>query len=109
MSLKSRSLVVTSLALFVGGAVAVRAVKPQRATQAAAQAPAAADLVLRSGRIVTVDDKLPEAQALAARGGKIVAVGSNADIAKYLGPATQVIDLAGQFAMPGFIEGHGHF
>jgi len=68
-----------------------------------------ADLVLRNGRVVTLDDRVPEGQALASRGGKIVAVGTNADIARYVGPSTQVIDLAGQFAMPGFIEGHGHF
>ena len=68
-----------------------------------------ADLVLRNGRIVTLDDRAPEAQALAARGGRIVAVGSTADLARYVGPNTQVIDLNGQFAMPGFIEGHGHF
>ena len=72
-------------------------------------APEPADLVLRGGRIVTLDARVPEAQALAARRGAIVAVGSNADIAKYVGPATQVIELGGQFAMPGFIEGHGHF
>jgi predicted amidohydrolase YtcJ len=68
-----------------------------------------ADLVLRNGRIVTVDDRVPEAQALAARGGKIVFVGTAADVAKFVGPSTQVIDLNGQFGMPGFIEGHGHF
>jgi len=68
-----------------------------------------ADLVLRNGRIVTVDDRMPEAQALAARAGKIVFVGTTADVAKFVGPSTQVIDLNGQFAMPGFIEGHGHF
>ncbi len=71
--------------------------------------PAPADLVLRNGRIVTLDDRVPEAQALAASGGKIVAVGSTADIARYIGPATQVVDLNGQLAIPGFIEGHGHF
>ena len=70
---------------------------------------APADLVLRGGRIVTLDDRTPEAQALAASGGKIVAVGSNADIAAYVGPSTQVIELGGQLAIPGFIEGHGHF
>src|SRR5262245_55247608 len=68
-----------------------------------------ADLVLRNGRIVTLDDRRPEADALAARGGTIVAVGSAADVEPYVGPSTQVIDLGGQFAMPGFIEGHGHF
>ena len=68
-----------------------------------------ADLVLRGGRIVTLDDQTAEAQALAARDGRIVAVGSDADVAAHIGPSTQVIDLNGQFAMPGFIEGHGHF
>src|SRR5262245_9005766 len=68
-----------------------------------------ADLVLRNGRIVTVDDRLPEAEALAARGGKIVFVGTSADAAAHVGPSTQVIDLAGRLASPGFIEGHGHF
>ena len=70
---------------------------------------APADLVLRGGRIVTLDARVPEAQAIAARGGAIVAVGTTADVARFIGPATQVIELNGQFAMPGFIEGHGHF
>jgi predicted amidohydrolase YtcJ len=68
-----------------------------------------ADLVLRNGKIVTVDERNPVAESLAARGGKIVAVGSAVDIAKLIGPKTQVIDLKGQMAMPGFIESHGHF
>jgi predicted amidohydrolase YtcJ len=68
-----------------------------------------ADLVLRNGHLVTVDDRVPTAQAVAATAGKIVAIGSNADIAAYVGPSTEVIDLGGQLAIPGFIEGHGHF
>jgi predicted amidohydrolase YtcJ len=68
-----------------------------------------ADLVLRGGRVVTLDPAVPEAQALAARDGAIVAVGSNADMARYVGSSTQVIELNGQLAIPGFIEGHGHF
>lgn len=68
-----------------------------------------ATLVLRNGKIVTVDDRQPQAQAIAVRGDKILAVGSNAEIERYLGRATQVIDLQGKLAIPGFIEGHGHF
>ncbi len=68
-----------------------------------------ADLVLRHGRIVTMDDVMPEAQALAARGGRIVAVGRDAEMERYISPSTTVIDLAGRLATPGFIEGHGHF
>lgn len=68
-----------------------------------------ATLVLRHGKIVTVDERTPEVQALAARGDTIVAVGTDEEIAPYIGPSTEVIDLGGRLAIPGFIESHGHF
>jgi predicted amidohydrolase YtcJ len=68
-----------------------------------------ADLVLTNGKIVTVDDARPEAEALAVRDGRIVALGSRDEIAAYVGDETEVIDLDGRLALPGFIEGHGHF
>lgn len=77
-------------------------------TAAGEQREAPADLVLLRGKIVTVDDRQPEAEALAVRKDTIVAVGSNEAIRKYIGPSTQVLDLQGNFAMPGFIDGHGH-
>lgn len=67
-----------------------------------------ADLVLRNGTIVTVDERQPRVSALAARGERIVALGSDRDIEPYVGPSTRVIDLRGRLAVPGFIEGHGH-
>jgi hypothetical protein len=68
-----------------------------------------ADLVLRGGRVVTLDEANPEGQALAITGYRVTAVGSDADIQRYVGPDTEVIELAGRLAIPGFIEGHGHF
>ena len=68
-----------------------------------------ADLVLTNGRIVTVDDTRAEAQAIAMRGDTILALGTSAEMQKLVGPNTKVIDLKGQLAIPGFIEGHGHF
>jgi predicted amidohydrolase YtcJ len=68
-----------------------------------------ADLVLRNGKIVTLDAAQPQVEAIAITAGKIVAVGSNAQIARQITPATKVIDLNGHLAIPGFIEGHGHF
>src|SRR5580700_1686431 len=68
-----------------------------------------ADLVLRNGRLVTLERSGGDAQALAARGGKIVAIGTNQMVAAFTGPSTRVIDLRGRLAIPGFIEGHGHF
>jgi predicted amidohydrolase YtcJ len=68
-----------------------------------------ATLVLRNGKIVTVEDKMPEAQAIAIRGDRIVALGTDIGIQRYIGPATKVIDLGGQLAIPGLVESHGHF
>jgi len=68
-----------------------------------------ADLVLRGGKIVTVDEDNPEVESLAARGDTIVAVGSNKEIEAYIGDATKVIDLEGKLAIPGLIDSHLHF
>jgi hypothetical protein len=66
-------------------------------------------MVLQNGKVVTVDESKPEAQALAIRGGLISAVGSDGEIKAYIGPSTRVVDLGGRLAIPGFIESHGHF
>ena len=68
-----------------------------------------ADMVLYNGHLVTVDEAMPEAEALAVRGDRIIAVGTSDEIQAYIGDQTEVIDLEGQTAIPGFIEGHGHF
>ena len=68
-----------------------------------------ADFVLRNGKVVTVDDVVAEAEAVAIRGDRIIAVGRNADINRYVGPTTEILELEGNLAIPGFIEGHGHF
>jgi predicted amidohydrolase YtcJ len=68
-----------------------------------------ADLVLTNGRIVTVDDARPEAEAIAISKDRIQALGTAAEIKPMIGPNTQVIDLQGKLAIPGFIESHGHF
>jgi predicted amidohydrolase YtcJ len=82
-----------------------------QATQppAASAAPQAATLVLREGKIVTVDDGKPEAQAMAVRGDTIVALGTNQEIQRYIGTGTRVIDLKGALAIPGLIDAHVHF
>jgi predicted amidohydrolase YtcJ len=76
---------------------------------ACAPAEEPADLVLTGGRIVTMDADHPEAEALAARGQLVVAVGSESEVARLIGPETEVIDLEGALAVPGLIEGHAHF
>jgi len=75
----------------------------------AADAPAPADLVLLHGQIATADPDIGMVEALAVNDYRITAVGSNAEMSAYVGPETRVVELGGRFAMPGIIEGHGHY
>ena len=75
----------------------------------AQEAAAPADLILRNGNIVTLDDRSPRAEAIAIRGDRIVVVGNDAVVAPLRGPRTKVVDLGGRLTIPGFIEGHGHY
>ncbi len=68
----------------------------------------AADLVIRGGSVVTVDDAMPRAEALAVEGGRIVWVGDDADARDRIGPATEVIDAQGASVLPGFVDAHNH-
>ncbi|MCA0383150.1 MAG: amidohydrolase [Bacteroidetes bacterium] len=67
-----------------------------------------ADLVIQHADVYTVDSARSKAQAVAVKDGRIVFVGSDADVAAWIGSNTEVIDAKGAFLMPGFIEGHGH-
>jgi predicted amidohydrolase YtcJ len=71
--------------------------------------PDLADLVLTNGSVVTVDPAVPDGEALAIKDGRILAVGSSADIDEHVGAGTEVLDLNGQLAIPGFIDSHVHF
>jgi predicted amidohydrolase YtcJ len=73
-----------------------------------AQPGAPADLIVHSGKVLTVDAKFSTAQAVAVRGGKVAAVGSNADVLKLKGPKTRVIDARGHTVMPGLYDSHTH-
>jgi predicted amidohydrolase YtcJ len=68
-----------------------------------------ADLVLRNGKVFTMDAGNTIGQAIAVRDGHIVGVGADVAAQRWIGPNTKVIDLHGMLAIPGFIEGHGHF
>jgi len=74
-------------------------------TKAKAQS---ADTVYTNGKIYTVDEKQPWAEAVAIKDGKFLVVGSNADVEAVTGDGTKVIDLGGKFAMPGIHDTHVH-
>ncbi|HEY7500205.1 MAG TPA: amidohydrolase [Vicinamibacterales bacterium] len=101
--MSKKALVAIVLLLSAAGLTALAARSQQPA------APAPATLVLTNGKIVTLETAPAEAQAIAVSGDRIAAVGTSAEIKRYIGPSTEVIDLRGQLAIPGFIESHGHF
>lgn len=69
--------------------------------------PPPADLVVLGGTVVTMAG--PDAEALAVRGQRLVAVGTESEVRRHVGPDTEVLDLEGAVAYPGFIEAHAHF
>ena len=77
-------------------------------TVVAESAPVPADTVLINGGIYTVDESRSRVEAAAIRDGVFVAVGSNAEIEPLVGPQTEVIDLSGRWALPGFHDAHVH-
>ncbi|MFF4847618.1 amidohydrolase [Streptomyces sp. NPDC001194] len=68
----------------------------------------AADTVLTGARVRTLDPGRPEARAVAVRGGEILAVGDEADVRDWRGPATEVVDLGGATLTPGLTDAHSH-
>ena len=94
-------------ALFIFLAALLCACQP--ASEKAPSIHPAADMVLRNGTVISVDAQRSQHQGLAIKEGKILALGTNEEISQYIGANTQVIELDGRTAIPGLIEGHGHF
>lgn len=68
----------------------------------------AADLVVRGGRVFTLDDARPWAEGVAVRGDRILAVDRDSAIAELAGPSTTTIDAGGGLVLPGFVDSHDH-
>jgi predicted amidohydrolase YtcJ len=67
-----------------------------------------ADFVLLEGRVQTLDERSPTAQAVAIREEKIVYVGDDAGAKAFIGPKTEVYRAAGRTVIPGINETHVH-
>lgn len=57
----------------------------------------------------TGDPQRPEAAAIAVVGDRIADVGSAAEIDRWRGPATSIVDAGGRRLVPGFNDAHVHF
>ena len=67
-----------------------------------------ADTIYTNGKIYTVNENQPWAEAVAIKDGKFIKVGSNSEIEVLSGENTKVIELNGQFVMPGIVDMHAH-
>jgi predicted amidohydrolase YtcJ len=81
---------------------------PSGSSTGGAQSVGRPDLVVVNGRVYTVDEVQPTAEAFAVKDGRFVSVGSTADVQNLVGPGTEVIDAAGMTVTPGFIDAHSH-
>ena len=62
-----------------------------------------------NGKVYTVNEKQPLAEAVLIEGNKIKFVGSTEEVKKLIDESTEVIDLNGRLMLPGFIDDHVHF
>ncbi|WP_449280946.1 amidohydrolase [Leucobacter sp.] len=67
-----------------------------------------ADLVLRGGAVLVMDAAGGRAEAVAVQRGRIAAVGSDAEIASWIGEGTRVVELDGRAVLPGINDSHLH-
>ncbi len=64
--------------------------------------------IYTNGKIITMDEHLPSAQAMYVVDGVIKAIGSNEEINQFEKPNVTVIDLHKAVVLPGFIDPHTH-
>ena len=73
-----------------------------------AREPVKADLVLKNGRVYTVDGSHRIAEAMAVKSGKVVFVGDNRAVEAFVGRKTIVEDAGGKLILPGLVDAHIH-
>lgn len=67
-----------------------------------------ADKVIKNAKIYTIDKCGEIVQSAAIKDGRFICVGSNKEVADYVGENTEVIDAEGKTVLPGLIESHVH-
>lgn len=67
-----------------------------------------ADMIFTNGKIYTVNSAQPLASAMAVQKDEIAKIGAFADMQPCKTQTTKMVDLQGQFVMPGFVSSHIH-
>ncbi|MGF2285560.1 amidohydrolase family protein, partial [Acinetobacter baumannii] len=66
------------------------------------------NLILKNGKITTLDPQNPEVQAIAIADGKVVRTGTTDEVMKLATPTSKVVDLNGRRVIPGLNDSHLH-
>jgi predicted amidohydrolase YtcJ len=93
------------------GAAVLLALVADGCSEALAPAPPPSPMItvaFVNGRVWTGDPARPAAEAFGIAGDRIVAVGTTAEVTQQAQNA-EIVDLEGQFVVPGFIDSHVHF
>ena len=67
-----------------------------------------ADIIYHNAKIITINDRQPNAEAVAVKDGKILMVGTKDEVYKTRHTHTKLIDVQGKTMLPGFVDAHGH-
>lgn len=67
-----------------------------------------ADVILRGGRVHTLDASGTVVSSLAVAGDRVAAAGDDRETAALLGPDTEIVDLDGRTVVPGLHDSHLH-
>jgi predicted amidohydrolase YtcJ len=68
-----------------------------------------ADVLIVNGRVATLNERQPQAEAIAIKGERIIAVGSAAELNGLRDDRTRVIDAGRRTVIPGLNDAHTHF
>ncbi|MGQ0647917.1 MAG: amidohydrolase, partial [Gemmatimonadaceae bacterium] len=89
---------------FARNAWAAEALPPQQNRGAGLEA----DMIVLNARVHTSDPAAPNAEAFAVKDGRFLAVGRSTDVRNLATARTRIVDAAGMFVAPGFIDCHCH-
>ena len=103
--LKGTWLAVAAASALLAGCSSNDDASPSRPTSPTVSA---ADAVYTNAKVLTVDSDFSVAEAFAVTNGKFVAVGTVAEIERYVGNNTTVTDLNGRTVIPGLSDNHFH-
>jgi len=67
-----------------------------------------ATLILINGKVITMEEEKPKAEAVVISNNKIMLVGSNEDALKHRWKGARIVDLKGATVIPGLSDSHVH-